>query len=313
LLVVAISASPLGEQEAFQSFKALHGKTYKNQVEETTRFAVFSKNLREYEAHNALFKQGLVSYEKGVTKFSDLTEEEFIAFLTLRFSAKPELNTSEHVATGLAAPATQDWRTKGQVTAIKDQGQCGSCWAFSLTGSTEAAYQRSTGKLVSLSEQQLVDCTTSINYGCDGGYLDQTFSYIEKSGLELEADYPYKAVDGRCAFDASKVVTKVSKYAAIKKNEAGLLDAVGNIGPVSVTLDASYLSAYKSGIYADTKCTKTNLNHAVLAVGYGTDGGKDYWIVKNSWGTSWGESGYFKLARGVNQCGVATDDVYPTV
>jgi len=313
LLVVAVSGSPLGEQEAFLSFKAEHGKTYKNQVEEITRFNIFTKNVREIEEHNALFKQGHVSYEKGINQFSDLTQEEFIAKLTLQAASRPILETTPFVSSGITVPASADWRTEGQVTAVKDQKQCGSCWAFSVTGSTEGAYFRSTGKLESFSEQQLVDCSRSINDGCDGGYLDETFPYIQKNGLQSEASYPYTAKDGKCVFDATKVITKVSKYVSIAKNEPNLLEAVGSIGPVSVAIDASYINSYKSGVYADTKCSARNLNHGVLIVGYGTEGGKDYWIVKNSWGASWGDKGYLKILRGVNECGIAEDDVYPIV
>ncbi|XP_066141224.1 uncharacterized protein [Euwallacea fornicatus] len=312
LLVVAVSASLLGEHGTqFQAFKLAHGKTYSNQVEETKRFAIFRDNLRDIEEHNLLYAKGLVSYKKAVNKFSDLSPEEFRAFLSLH--AKPTIQTTPYVKKGIKVPAAVDWRNEGYVTDVKDQGSCGSCWAFSLTGATEGAYAKSSGTLVSLSEQQLVDCTKDFNYGCDGGFLDQTFTYIETNGLESEADYPYTAEDGQCQYDASKVVAKTSRHVSIREDENSLLEAVANQGPVSVAIDASYLSSYSSGIYSDNYCSPSTLNHGVLIVGYGNENGQDYWIVKNSWGDVWGEQGYFRLLRGTNECGVAEDDVYPII
>jgi cathepsin L len=218
------------------------------------------------------------------------------------------------VKTGLAIPDSVDWRTQGQVTEVKDQGNCGSCWAFSVTGSTEGAYYRSSGKLVSLSEQQLVDCSTDINSGCGGGYLDYTFPYVQQYGLQTESSYPYTASDDNCKYSASDVVTKVSGYHSIEsEDEDALLDAVANVGPVSVAIDANYLSAYDSGIYEDDWCSPYGLNHGVLIVGYGSENGKNFWIVKNSWGSSFGEQGFFRIARGQNECGIAEDTVYPLI
>lgn len=311
LLVVAVSATLLEELgEKFRAFKLEHGKTYKNQAEETLRFNIFKNNVRAIEEHNALYEQGHTSYKKGINKFTDMTKEEFTAMLKLSSSPKLKFNGTGHIKTGLSIPDSVDWRST-QVTEVKDQGFCGSCWAFSITGSTEAAYYRKNGKLVSLSEQQLVDCTTDLNSGCSGGYLEQNFDYCRETGLESEESYPYTGWDGDCQFSASKVVAKVSEYKVIDEGkENDLLDAVANIGPVSVGMDASDLSAYESGIY---KCSSSRLDHAVLAVGYGSENGVDYWIIKNSWGKSWGENGYFKLVRGANECGVAEDTTYPTV
>ncbi|XP_066254184.1 cathepsin L-like [Euwallacea similis] len=311
LLVITVSASLLEEHGAqFQAFKLAHGKTYSNQVEEAKRFAIFRDNLRDIQEHNLLYAQGLVSYSKAVNKFSDLSPEEFRAYLSLH--AKPTIKGTAYQKKGVKVPDSVDWRKEGYVTEVKDQGQCGSCWSFALTGSTEGAYFKSTGKLVSLSEQQLVDCTTNLNYGCDGGYLDLTFPYIQENGLESEADYPYTGADGTCQYDGSKVVAKTTSYTSITEDEDGLLEAVATEGPISVAIDASYLSQYSSGIYSDNSCSSISLNHGVLVVGYGSEDGKDYWIVKNSWG-DWGEEGYFRLLRGTNECGVAEDDVFPTI
>jgi len=315
LLVVAVSASQLGELGVkFQAFKLAHGKTYLNQVEETKRFNIFTDNVRAIDEHNALYTKGLVSYKQGINQFTDLTREEFRAKLTLSSANKPQFNTTKYVKRGLAIPDSVDWRTQGQVTEVKDQGDCGSCWAFSVTGSTEGAYYRSSGNLVSLSEQQLVDCSTDINSGCGGGYLDYTFEYVEQYGLESEASYPYTASDDDCKYDASAVVTKVSSYKSIdSEDEDALLEAVATVGPVSVAMDATYLSGYETGVYQDDYCSPEGLNHGVLIVGYGSENGQAFWIVKNSWGTVFGESGFFRIVRGQNECGIAEDTVYPTV
>lgn len=314
LLVVTVSAYLDEQGTKFQAFKLKHDKTYKNQAEEIKRFSIFNDNLRKIEKHNALYEKGLVSYKKGINKFSDLSLEEFRATLNLRIHEKPVLNTINHIRTGLAIPDSVDWRDDGQVSEVKDQGHCSSCWAFSVTGSTEAAYKRKTGKIISLSEQQLVDCTTKMNSGCAGGYIAETFRYVYSMGLESESDYPYNGTDSSCKFDASKVVTWVSGHTSIAaEDEDALLDAVANVGPVAVEMNASHLSDYSSGIFQDESCPPHALNHAVLIVGYGSDNGQDYWIVKNSWGSDWGESGYFKIVRGVNECGIAEGGVYPSI
>ncbi|XP_050298279.1 procathepsin L-like isoform X3 [Anthonomus grandis grandis] len=313
LLIVAVNASLIEKHQAlFETFKVNNGKSYRNQVEEVQRFNIFSANVLEIEQHNALYEQGLVSYKKAVNQFTDLTQGEFEAYLGLH--VKPVLNnTIPYELKGLKVPTSVDWRSAGQVTGVKNQGSCGSCWSFSVTGSTEGAYYRKHKQLVSLSEQQLVDCSTNINYGCNGGFIDDTFPYIEQYGLQSESSYPYTGVDGSCKYDSSKVVTKVSNYVSLYGSESKVLEVVGGTGPVSIAMDASYLSSYSSGIYADSKCTTTNLNHAVLIVGYGSQNGQNYWIVKNSWGSSWGEQGYFRLLRGSNECGCAQDPVYPNI
>ncbi|XP_066254185.1 cathepsin L-like proteinase [Euwallacea similis] len=311
LVVVTVSASLLEEHQAlFETFKSAHGKTYSRQ-EDARRFAIFRDNLRSIEQHNALYAKGLVSYNKTVTMFSDWTPEEFRSYLTLHSKPARSLKTIPFVKTRVAIPASRDWRTEGYVTDIKNQGSSGYSWVFSVTGSTEGAYFKSSGKLVSLSEQQLADCSCG-NDGCNGEPLDGAFAYVEEYGLESEADYPITS-EGICRYDASKVVTKISKYVSISEDEENLLEAVGTIGPVSVVVDASYLANYAAGIYSDSNCSPNNLNHAVLIVGYGSEDGQDYWIVKNTWGTSWGEQGYFRILRGADECGIAEDTVYPVV
>ena len=213
--------------------------------------------------------------------------------------------------------AAVDWRAKGAVTPVKNQGQCGSCWAFSTTGSVEGRHQIATGNLISLSEQQLVDCSTSLgNNGCNGGLMDYGFKYVKSNKLETEADYPYHAVDQKCAVNASKGVVSVSGYKDVQSKSASQLLAAVAQGPVSVAIEAdtSVFQSYSTGIISSTGCG-TSLDHGVLVVGYGTEGGKDFWILKNSWGNSWGEKGFFRIARssaaGPGICGLQLQASYP--
>jgi len=214
-----------------------------------------------------------------------------------------------------APPASIDWTTKGAVTAIKDQGQCGSCWAFSTTGSVEGAWQIAGNKLVSLSEQQLVDCSGSFgNEGCNGGLMDYAFEYIiANKGITTEQGYPYKGVDGTCKKNQKAAATIKGYQDVTSGDEDALLDAVA-LGPVSVAIEAdqSCFQFYSGGILSDPSCG-TNLDHGVLAVGYGTDStNTNYWKVKNSWGKSWGEKGYVRMIRGQNECGISLAASYPT-
>ncbi|XP_076259754.1 procathepsin L-like [Rhynchophorus ferrugineus] len=243
-----------------------------------------------------------------------MTPQEFSARLALQKAIKPKLNNTRtfKMPEGVEAPAHVDWRGSA-VTPIKNQGDCGSCWAFSLTGSTEGAYALKTGNIVLLSEQQLVDCTMDINYGCGGGYLEDNFPYISEKGLQSENSYPYEGVDGKCRYDESNVVTRVDDYVVIANDETALQNAVGTVGPVSVSINADFIQFYESGIFHLSLCYIFGLNHGVLAVGYGSENGTDYWVVKNSWGADWGENGYIRFKRGVNECGIAYDNVYPII
>jgi cathepsin L len=305
--------------EHWETYKATHNKQYDSQFEFVRRL-IWEANLKYIQKHNLEYDMGLHTYTLGLNEWADLTHEEFKArFLGTKMPRnRTSGSTYMKPLNEKALPDSVDWRTEGYVTGVKDQGQCGSCWSFSTTGSVEGQYFRKNKKLLSFSEQQLVDCSTSYgNEGCNGGLMDQAFEYIEKYGLELESDYPYTARDGKCKYDQTKVQTKVSGYTDIPQgDEASLQDAVANVGPISVAIDASHASfqLYKSGVYNEKRCSPTELDHGVLAVGYGTDSGNDYWIVKNSWGPSWGQKGFIWMSRNKsNQCGIATASSYPTL
>jgi len=247
----------------------------------------------------------------AINKFADLTVAEFTAMY---------MGTRATLSPGAFVPSvttdTVDWRTKGAVTPIKNQGQCGSCWAFSSTGSTEGAHFLAKGALISLSEQNLVDCSNAEgNQGCNGGLMTQAFDYIIKNhGIDTESSYPYTAQNGNCHFSAANIGSTLVTYTNVQSGSEADLVAKINLGPTSVAIDASHSSfqLYKSGIYYEPACSSSALDHGVLAVGYGSTGSKDYYIVKNSWGTDWGMAGYIDMSRNRNNnCGIATMATLP--
>ncbi|CAH0545783.1 unnamed protein product [Brassicogethes aeneus] len=307
---VAISANT---QQEWDLFKESHKKAYRSLIEERLRYQIFSDNLDKINNHNAKFAKGETTYTMGVNQFADMTEEEFMDMF--KHSLKPLEVTKTHEKTE-ETPLEKDWRIEGAVTPVKDQKTCGSCWAFSATGALEGQYQIKNNKTVSLSEQNLIDCTQRYaNEGCRGGYMENSFSYVRDFGIMTEDAYPYENRQKKCRYNESASVLKASGHVGIAKNrEEDLMNAVGTVGPISVTIDASlFMSFYSSGIYNDFVCSSKALNHGVLAVGYGNEKGTDYWIVKNSWGARWGEKGYIRMRRGKNMCGIATRASYPTL
>jgi len=299
----------------FSAWKVQHQKRYAVD-EEQKRFAIWKDNLKFVDEWNTQTGK----HKCGMNHLADLTNAEYrTLYCGLRLPANQRFDftaAAKNMAIPLskAIPASVDWRTQGYVTAIKDQGQCGSCYSFSATGSMEGAVFKKTGILTSISEQQIVDCSGSFgNEGCNGGLMTNCFEYVIQGskGEETEADYPYKAVQGpRCLFKAAKIASTISSYGNITSgDENDLATQCANNGPVSVAIDASNQSfqLYSSGVYNEPACSSTSLDHGVLLVGYGSDSGTDYYIVKNSWGTVWGQQGYIWMSRNNNnQCGIAT-------
>jgi len=301
---------------AFTAWMQQHDKAYTTE-DFQGRFEIFKANMdyvNEWNSRNS-------STVLGLNALADLSNEEYQRiYLGTRYIADEDDITTRIVLPELdnIDADTLDWRTSGSVTAIKDQGQCGSCWAFSTTGSVEGIYQLSTGKLVSLSEQNLMDCSISYgNQGCNGGLMTNAFQYIiTNKGLDTEASYPYKMTQQTCLFTTANVGATITGFKNVpSKNEAQLLTYLTK-QPVSVAIDASHQSfqLYSSGIYYEPVCSSTSLDHGVLAIGYGSNGASaDYWLVKNSWGTKWGIAGYINMARNRNNhCGIATMASVPT-
>ncbi|CAF3548048.1 unnamed protein product [Rotaria sp. Silwood1] len=303
-------------------WKEVNNKHYTD-GEEHVRRAIWENHLKVVRDHNLQADLGVHTYWLGMNKYADLTITEFVKMMN-GFNVTMRNQRTENLLEFtrnpvVELPDTVDWRDKGYVTGVKDQGQCGSCWAFSATGSLEGQHFKASGTLVSLSEQNLVDCSGKQgNMGCNGGLMDQAFEYIkDNNGVDTEDSYPYEAIDNQCRFKAANVGATDTGFTDIKsKDESALQEAVATVGPISVAIDASHTSfqLYKHGVYNEPFCSQVRLDHGVLAVGYGTDSGKDYWLVKNSWGEGWGDSGYIKMSRNKrNQCGIATAASYPTV
>ncbi|KAK2457622.1 Papain family cysteine protease [Trifolium repens] len=311
----------LKTEKKFKVFMQDYSKRYSTREEYLLRLGIFAKNLVKAAEHQVLDPTAI----HGVTQFSDLSEEEFERFYTGVKGGFPSSNGVGGVAPPLdveGLPENFDWREKGAVTGVKMQGKCGSCWAFSTTGSIEGANFLATGKLVSLSEQQLVDCDnkcditdkTACDNGCNGGLMTTAYNYlIEAGGLEEEASYPYTGDRGECKFDPNKIAVKIANFTNIPVDENQIAAYLVNHGPLAMGVNAIFMQTYIGGVSCPLICSKRMLNHGVLLVGYNAQGfsilrlrKKPYWIIKNSWGEQWGEKGYYKLCRGHGMCGMNT-------
>jgi len=322
-VLLAVALARRSESEYLQEWRAFtdkYEKTY-NHDEAYYRYKIFKSHVDYVDKFNSELAHKR-TFSVGINKFSDLTNEEF-----RKFFLGTNVDAKNYVKTGLpfvpkvnfkALPQSWNWTAMGAVTPIKNQGQCGSCWSFSTTGSTEGCHQIAMKTLIGLSEQNLVDCSQSEgNEGCEGGLMDDAFKYIiANKGIDTENSYPYTAEDGTCHYSASNCGTTITSYTDVAEGSEPDLQVAVEGAPVSVAIDAGEASfqAYTSGVYYEPECSSTQLDHGVLAVGWGeaSEGGA-YWIVKNSWGVDWGMEGYIWMARNRNNnCGIATMASYPT-
>lgn len=298
-------------EETWQHWKLQNNKQY-SLAEDRRRFEIFVDNVEKIAAENS---KGM-SHKLGLNKFSDLTTEEFGKTYIGGYvpSARfPGLKSVPWEYTATAAPDEIDWVAKGGVNAVKNQGQCGSCWAFSTVAAIEGRLFTASKELLSLSEEQLVQCD-KVDSGCNGGLMDNGFKFVEGNALCTEGDYPYSSgggTTGQCKKSCTGRVTVKGFTDVPRQDEDALKKAVAE-GVVSVAIEADKMvfQSYRSGVLDKPGCG-TQLDHGVAAVGYGHDG-VDYWKVRNSWGDSWGEKGYIRMARGKNYCGIAESASYPT-
>jgi len=301
----------------FSKFVTKYNKQYQSEDEYNLRFSIFTHNFNKIKLHNENNE-----WKMDINHYADLTSDEFKNLskksncVNLDSQLIMPRQKFEFVNIEQNLPDSWDWTEKGAVTPVKDQDQCGSCWAFSTTGSVEGSYFLSSGKLVSLSEQQLVDCSSSYNnQGCSGGLMDNAFNYIIQNGICKESDYPYKAVDGTCKHCDN--VLKITSFVDVTPNNEEALRQAVYKQPVSVAIEADQnVFQFYSGGVMSSPCG-TNLDHGVLVVGWGELDNKPYWKVKNSWGEFWGDNGYILLERNVNskegQCGIAVMPSYPVI
>jgi len=298
----------------FHNFIITYNKTYSAQ-EFSLRSSIFEKNLIEIAKLNAQARAQGLNTKYGVTKFTDLTSEEFKSQFMGYKKIDNDLNKVAIPSFVGAIPESYDWRSQGAVTPVKNQEQCGSCWAFSATEGVESAWFLAKKQLIELSPQQIVSCD-NYDAGCDGGDLPTAFKYISQSGLETSKAYPYTSgsgQDGTCKYNSNDVVARISgfKYATTNGNETQMLLEMIPHGPLSICVDASTWQNYQGGVV--THGCGDSLDHCVQIVGWGKTGSTPYWIIRNSWGTDWGISGYIWVERGKDECGVSDEATYVTI
>ncbi|XP_029437294.1 cathepsin K-like isoform X2 [Rhinatrema bivittatum] len=316
LLPLAMGDPEESLDSQWELWKKAHRKQYNSKVGELTRRLIWEKNLKYITAHNLEFSLRMHTYELAMNHLGDMTREEVVAtMMGLRVPSVRSANNTYFPDWVEKVPDYIDYRKKGYVTPVQNQGQCGSCWAFSSVGALEGQLKRKTGKLVSLSPQNLVDCDTD-NFGCDGGYMTNAFDYVrDNKGIDSADAYPYIGQDESCLYNPTKMAATCRGYKEIPTgSEKALKRAVARVGPVAVSIDASLPSFhfYSKGVYYDNLCNPEGINHAVLVVGYGKKMGTKHWIVKNSWGDFWGNKGYVLMARNKdNACGIANLASFP--
>jgi len=309
LLAVTLAYTELEYQTSFTAWTQKYHKSYHHD-EFQFRYRIFRSNMDFIKSQNALNR----TYTVAMNAFGDLNQKEFQTLMHgVNYTHAGSFPTPSEA---LSLPLSWNWNTKGAVTPIKNQGQCGSCWSFSTTGSVEGCHFQASGKLVSLSEQNLMDCSWNQgNQGCNGGLMTQAMTYIiSNGGIDTEASYPYTAEDGTCTYTPANRGATQKSFINVQTGDENDLQAKVYTRPTSVAIDASHSSFqfYSSGVYDEPNCSTSQLDHGVLAVGWGVSQGVDYWLVKNSWGTDWGQSGFIWMSRNNgNQCGIATMATMP--
>ncbi|KAL9234005.1 hypothetical protein vseg_008929 [Gypsophila vaccaria] len=298
-------------RQRYEQWITKHGRAYKNEAEKEKRFHIFEENVKYIDAFNS--NGANKSYTLATNAFSDLTDDEFLArytgLNTEVYSQNKRTNISifKYNNTSNQLPSFVDWREQGAVTKVKDQGACGGCWAFASVAALEGIYKIVKGNLISFSEQNLIDCAQN-SHGCTSGGLQYAYEYMLTNGITTEESYPYEATQGQCR--ATQPVTTITDYQLVDPGDVDALLAAVNQQPVSVSINSNGLRHYKSGVYKGG-CIST-INHAVTVIGYGTtQDGDQYWLVKNSWGESWGEEGYMKLFKDENLCPITLNSQIP--
>jgi len=304
------SGAQLQSLSAFHDFMMYHNKSYSSKEEYKMRYNVFRSNMKIVEKLQAL-EQGTAVY--GATHLADLTQEEFKKnYLGYTRNLRDDIHWPPADIPDIDLPDSWDWREKGAVTEVKNQGFCGSCWAFSTTGNVEGQNAVKNGELISLSEQELVDCDKR-DLGCNGGFMENAYqTLLDIGGLEAEDDYGYDGADEACKFNRSKVAVRVSGGVELPQNETQIAQWMVKNGPIAIGVNAFAMQFYFGGVSYPFSflCDPSGIDHGVLLVGYGVHTTRflkrtqPYWIIKNSWGPSWGENGYYRLYRGEGVCGV---------